>query len=502
MTFRARLALWYSGLLTLILIIFSIVVLAVSRMTILQTIDDLLGDVATSLVRSMQPPDTASDGLAFDSLSHSESLFHEPGLSVQVWRVHQQDEEVVTVLERASDDLVEHHDPLAPTLIHNDHRQYHTITFSNIPMRVVSHPLHTESGDLFAVVQVATPLHAVQESQGQLLVIMFITGAISILVSVGVGKWTARHLLRPVDAIAGAANSIARAEDLSTRLQWDGPNDELGELTAVFNHMMERLDKLFSVQQRFISDVSHELRTPLTAMLGHLEIVERYGTMSGPDAEACHAIHAEANRMSHLVQDLLFLTRADAGKLELRFKPMSLDEVAMSVHEKMLSQDSEHDLSFVVKRMDAVQIDGDEHYIEILLTHLMTNAVKFTPPGGTITLQVYEDEGYGYVEVHDTGVGIPQEAVPHIFDRFYQVDDARTSIDDEEEDGAGLGLSIARWIVEQHFGTIQVISRVGAGSVFQVRLPVTHDPPPPSGRNDENTPKCAFLSVWRNTGSS
>jgi signal transduction histidine kinase len=275
--------------------------------------------------------------------------------------------------------------------------------------------------------------------------------------------WLSRKALRPIEGITEAASKIAQTDDLSTRLEWDGPMDELGRLTKVFNGMMERLQDLFSVQQRFVADVSHELRTPLTAIRGNLDLIKRYGV----DAESLEAIESEAERMSRMVSDLLLLARADYGGLTLELEPLDLDTVVIEAHQQAKILAKDRDLVINIDHFEPVRIEGHADRMKQLLLNLLGNAIKFTPDGGRITLSLRQSGGKAILRVKDTGIGIGAEDIKHIFDRFYQVDKSRF----RTGDSSGLGLAIAKWIVEAHHGTIGVESELGKGSTFIVEIP-------------------------------
>jgi signal transduction histidine kinase len=242
--------------------------------------------------------------------------------------------------------------------------------------------------------------------------------------------------------------------------------DELGKLVSVFNHMMERLQQLFSVQQRFVADVSHELRTPLTAIRGNIELMKRYGA----DAESLEAIDGETARMSRMVEDLLLLARADYGGLTLDLYAVDLDTVISEIYQQTQILARNHGVQLKMARFEPVRVRGNTDRLKQLILNLVNNAIKYTPEGGTVSLSLYQREGQAVLEVTDTGIGIDKEHLARIFDRFFQADPSRTATDGMS--GAGLGLSIAQWIAEAHEGSISVESEVGRGSTFTFTMPL------------------------------
>lgn len=468
MTLRTRLALWYSGLLMVVIIIFSIVVITVSRVTLLQTVDQILTGLISNVRHSIDPvpvDDSDTDG-AVELVYQSEELFHAPGVSVQIWRTHEGGVTLDTpVLDRNSVDIEGMQKSLDPNYIPGDNPVINSIMVNEIPERVISQVFHTSDGVPIGIIQVATPLSAVASANDQLLVITLVTAIICMGVSIGLGKWLSTHLLKPIDTIKSAAANVAKAEDLTNRILWNGPEDELGQLANSFNHMMGRLESVFQVQQDFIRDVSHELRTPLTSIIGHLELIDKYGV----DKDSLDALQRESERMSRMVNDLLLLTRADSGDLPVDLYPVDLDYIVLEVFEQTLVLAKDRKLNIELKRIEPVRINGNSDRIRQLMLNLISNAIKFTTDDGSISISIYADKANAVIEIADTGIGINEEDLKRIFDRFFQADAAR--VHHGESDGAGLGLSIARWIVDIHKGQIDVQSKVGEGTTFSIRFP-------------------------------
>jgi len=288
----------------------------------------------------------------------------------------------------------------------------------------------------------------------------------AILASMALGMWVSDRLIRPIERITHTAASIVNANDLSTRISYDGPMDEIGHLAEVFNQTMARLEQLFSVQQRFVGDVSHELRTPLTSILGNLELMKRYGY----DQESLEAVYREADRMRRMVNDLLLLARADNGELKVVRQSMMLDALVLEVYEEAHVLAAKRQLKILLGKLEDLPIEGDADRLKQLLLNLVNNAIKFTPDGGTIKLEAYQQAGRALLVVSDTGIGISEADQKRIYDRFFQADHSR--VHREGHDGAGLGLSIVRWIVQAHDGQIQVNSALGQGTTFTVSLPL------------------------------
>jgi signal transduction histidine kinase len=271
-------------------------------------------------------------------------------------------------------------------------------------------------------------------------------------------------MLKPIDDLTIAAENVVRANDLTTRLSRDGlPDDELGKLVTVFNSMMERLQQLFGVQQRFVADISHELRTPLTSIKGNVEILQLYG----PDDVSLDAIASEADRMHRLVNDLLLLARADYGGLTIDMFTVELDSLVMEVFNQARTLAKVKNISVSLAHLEPLQINGNSDRLKQTLLNLVDNAIKFTDEGGKLIISLMRRGDYASIEVTDTGIGMTAEELKRIFDRFYQSDPARTY----NGAGFGLGLSIAEWIIKAHGGRIEVESEPGKGTKFCVNLP-------------------------------
>ena len=278
--------------------------------------------------------------------------------------------------------------------------------------------------------------------------------------------------LRPLVEMERVSARIA-AGALSLRLTEPAARDEIGRLARAFNSMVARLEAAFARQKRFVADVSHELRTPLTGLGGSLEIL-LFGA-ANDDEEATHhlmsGMYAEVERMQRLVVDLLALTRLDEGRLKLRLTTVEVSPLLADICAQMQSQVHGQSLTYQVPPgLPALRGDADQ--LHRVLLNIVENALKFTPAGGCVELRAAnEEQGWVRLEIQDTGAGIPPEALPHVFERFYRADPSRTH-QSSQIGGSGLGLSLARELVEAHGGTIAISSRVGQGTTVTLWLPV------------------------------
>lgn len=466
MSIRTKLILWYSGLLTAIIIVFGVAVYGVTRWALLSTIDNTL---ETSIVQVLENSRASAIGqfgppgqvtVALPQLD----AFALSGVLVQVWDLSGGSPQLVT----ASSNVDDYREPMDDTALQKalpaeaPRSIYSTIYKNAYEWRVLTHTL--DIWGLRIAFQVSMSSQPVAQASKVLVVIMAGGGVMGVMASVALGFWLSSRALKPINKITGAAARIAAADDLKTRLAWSGPMDELGRLTSVFNQMMQRLEHLFSVQQRFVADVSHELRTPLTAIRGNLDIIKRYGM----DKDSLDAIESETDRMTRLVADLLLLARADYGGLTLELEPLDADTIVSEVYREARVLAKAHDIRVQILDFEPVRVNGNADRIKQLMLNLVSNALKFTPEGGTITLNIRLEDYDCVLEVGDTGIGISPEDQARIFDRFYQADESRAR---KTGEGAGLGLSIAKWIVDAHRGTISVRSEVGKGTTFVIKIP-------------------------------
>ncbi len=281
------------------------------------------------------------------------------------------------------------------------------------------------------------------------------------------GGWAiAGGALRPIAHMTDTAGTITHSRDLSHRIPTPQHHDELGRLAATFNAMLASIETAYGAQQRFVSDASHELRAPLTAIQGNLELLRRHPEMPVVDRdEALAEVEREANRLTRLVADLLALARADAG-VTLQRRPVDLDTVVLDTFRTARQLATGQELA--LEPFEPVQVAGDEDRLKQLVLILIDNALKYTPAGGRVTLGLRRHDATAEILVCDSGVGIAQDDLGHVFERFYRADPARG----RDPGGTGLGLPIARWIARQHGGDVTLESEPGQGTAAIIRLPV------------------------------
>jgi len=327
------------------------------------------------------------------------------------------------------------------------------------------------------LLQVGRSLATVHTLVGRLRFFIALVGTATVILAALLGWWLARTALRPIDRITKTAEAIEISSDLSRRIEYDGPADELGRLVHTLNAMLARLETMYhqlqqsnELQRRFVSDASHELRTPLTTIRGNAELLLK---MQDRDpvltAEALNDITDEARRLTRLVEDLLVLTRADAGFVPEK-ETVLMTELLQGVVRKACFLADKQAFVFEEHYPPQAQVQVNRDNFSQLMYILLDNAFKYSPPGGTVVLSVLlTNPGWVEISLTDRGPGLTSGDEHRIFDRFYRSESTRG------KEGSGLGLSIARWIVDRHGGSISAANRPEGGSVFTVRLPLYNE---------------------------
>ncbi|MDP4090939.1 MAG: ATP-binding protein [Bacillota bacterium] len=295
-----------------------------------------------------------------------------------------------------------------------------------------------------------------------------IVSALNILIIITSGiklSRTSRKMLKPIDNMTNTAKSISISA-LDKRLDVVQSHDELKDLAETFNDMLDRIEKSYEQQNQFVSDASHELRTPIAVIQGYANMLNRWGKDDKAVLEeSINAIKSEAENMKELVEKLLFLARADKNTQKIEKDEFPLNGLIDEIMRETRMIDSKH--MFLCDRNDEVIIDADRTLIKQALRIFIDNSIKYTPENGLIKLNSINNGSGIILIIQDNGIGIPKEDLPHIFDRFYRCDKART----RQMGGTGLGLSIAKWIIGRHNGNIQVESGLNLGTKIIIYLP-------------------------------
>ena len=317
------------------------------------------------------------------------------------------------------------------------------------------------------LVEVGTSADPVDNLVRHLALLLGVGLPIVVLVAAGGGYVLVGGALRHVDRIAGKAELITQ-HNLSERLPVARTGDELERLAESLNRMITRLDDAFQNSKRFIADASHELRTPLTILRGELENLVQDSRVRGELADRLGSLLEEVERLSKIVDRLLALSRLDAGEGQSEWVRFNLATVVAATAEQMTLLAEDKHISITCEADCPAAVDGDRARLKQVVVNLLDNAIKYTPEGGAVHLRVAVVGHQAVLEVTDTGIGIPEVALPYVCDRFFRVDPSRS----RQPDGAGLGLAIVRSICSAHAGAVEVESALGRGSRFRIKLPL------------------------------
>jgi heavy metal sensor kinase len=339
-------------------------------------------------------------------------------------------------------------------------------------LRAIYYPLRDTTGAHLVAI-VAVPTRPIDVSLDLLLGVLLT----ALLVGGAGAAWgasrLATRLTQPLDAIAGAARAIG-GDDLGARIPDPSPDAELRALTSVLNDALGRLQAALAVQRRLVADASHELRTPLTNLRGTVEVALRYPRAAADYRQTLEACGTEIERLCRLVDDLLVLSRADAGQLAMDCTRCDLAALAAAAVHAHGARAEQAGVRLTLDAPLAVPIHGDADRLRGVLDNLLDNALRFAPRGTPVTVAARRDVGRALLSVRDRGPGLTTAQQAHVFERFYRADPARQ----RNAGGAGLGLAIAKAIAEAHGGRLTLDSRPGVGATFSLDLPLAGDAPP------------------------
>jgi heavy metal sensor kinase len=348
-----------------------------------------------------------------------------------------------------------------------------------IPVRYYTRQVRADNVPV-ALIIVAAPTAGVILTPQRLLPGMLLTAPLIIALASLFVYVLVDRTLQPVDAIVEEVEAISDGRSLHRRLGEPTTKDELARLTDTLNAMLARLERSFASLRRFTADASHELKTPLTVLRSGIERAITHPKAPPEVMAVLEETLVEVNRMAELVDALLTLARADEGRAPLHLEPMELEDILSEVSETASILGEQANVSVSVKVPPRpFKIAVDRSRIRQLLMNLLSNAIKYTPRGGSVAIDCSQTNGQVVLSVRDTGVGIAPGDLPHVFDRFWRADQARSRTG--QRPGVGLGLAISKWIVEAHGGTITVQSRPGRGTTFTVTLPTGSEALAPPG---------------------
>jgi two-component system, OmpR family, heavy metal sensor histidine kinase CusS len=458
LTIRWRLTLWYGIVLTATLVVFSVAVNVLMRHHLLALTDAGLAEELVELkdeIGRAKSMTRLSEELRLRFGKHSgyeflitdaagRIVFQSDQFPAGAWRPE--------TIPGSSSRLI------------YENRNLDGMGYSRVVSRAVSGPAGA------VVIRAAISLAPNEQAMRELVAVLLSIGPLALTGTLGGGYWLARKALAPVDRMAATAAEITSSR-LDRRLATPDSHDELGRLATTFNDMIARLQRSFEEVRRFTADAAHELRTPLALMRTEAEVALRSPRSPEQDSRVLENLLEEIDRLTRLIAQLLFLCREDAGVATGDRQPVRLDEVIREVADHVQVAALEKGLCLKLDDPASCRVLGDADRLRQLVFNLLDNAIKYTPAGGTITVRGESPNGYAKLIVADTGVGIPPDHLPHVFDRFYRVDPSRS----DETEGAGLGLSICRSIAEAHGGGVQIESATTLGTRVTLVLPVFKD---------------------------
>lgn len=466
---RVRLTLWYVAVLALVLAAFSVGLYILIGRSLYDDLDDDLNlsvkTVEIKFVRELSDgkPEKMAALRAIDELSTREAaaVFDSSGTLIAEQPAQGDIHARLPPLERIPDK-----DIYLET-------QTQRIAGKEITRRAGAQRVFATAQSTPYILVVSDSFDLVTDGLGTIRDLLYIAVPGALLIS-GMGGWfLTRRSLASVVQMSERARRIS-AENIDERLPVANPRDELGRLASTFNELLARLDGSFEQQRRFMADASHELRTPLSVMRTATDVtLELESRTEGEYRDALRIIDEQARRLTRIVEDMFTLARADVGRQTLRASDFYLDELIWEAARAGEVLGARQRIAINVAPTSETPFRGDEGLLRQMLLNLLDNAVKHTPAGGSINVSLTREDAHHTIIVSDTGTGIPAEAQLHIFERFYRVDKARSRAEavHAASSGAGLGLSIARWIAEAHGGHLHLKHSGEGGSVFVASLP-------------------------------
>jgi heavy metal sensor kinase len=458
---RARLTIWYSVVLGLILLLTGTLVVLKVQVNLRNETDRALRLAASEITVDYHVLGSESEfrdvtDTSLGGLPAAESAAQLVTASGTI------EEQAGTPLGARSRPLADHR-AIAQAL--TGRQVYATTSLRGASYRVLAVPFRKDAAP--EVLIVATSLARAQGAVHRLLGTLLGAGVVGILLAAGSGWWLARRALQPVARMTEQAGMIGAGDGFTERIQVPKAADELRRLAQTLNGMLARLEHAVTQQRRFVADVSHELRTPLTVMRSEIDVSLAPGTLSQDARDVLESTREEAERMTGIVENLLTLARIDEDEgLHLIRQPCDLREIAQATARELRPIAGQHGITIRVDESKG-PVEADPERLEQVVRNLLDNAIRYSPPGGTVIVEITNGDGQAELAVRDEGPGIDPTDLEHVFQRFYQGEPPRHSTGT----GSGLGLAICREIAEAHGGGMSATSTVGKGSTFRLTLP-------------------------------
>ena len=485
---RFKTTLLYSSILFIILAGYNSVLFFSIDRILVRSIDDKLKIKAEEISHIFQAYEKIDDiasqprGLLEDLL-HGGRLVPSRRLIVDdIWRANFETlklkEDYINILNIEGNPLL-YSQNMTDEVFHLLYQQFHystqkvyirNVSNESFRLRVINFP-YAYKGTLTLIIQVATPIAATYQFLNKLALIILTVSLIILLSTSFLGVFFAKRILKPVVSVTETADNISH-KDLSIRIQLKESDLEMQRLIHSFNSMIDRLEKSFKHVNEFNAHVAHELKTPLAVIRGELELAVDQIDETVMDKKILEDCLEEIDQMIRIVKDLLLIARVDYNPQILKFEDLEINGFLSEIleHTKILASDKQINV-IMDKTPKGLFVSGDKVHLRRLFLNIIINAIKFTPPMGTIRISIQKDRHFLNVGIEDSGEGIAREFLPKIFDKFFHIDKDETT----SEIGSGLGLSIALSIAKAHQGDITVTSELGKGSKFVVTLPLTDD---------------------------
>jgi two-component system, OmpR family, sensor kinase len=462
MSLRARLTLFYSAVLCVMLAVFGVLFYHALGLFVEQSLTSELHD-QVAFLRNYARVNNGQLQLVYDPSDRQQAyLIHVATRYYQVFRLPAGD----LVVQSEELDLLGVRPTPEQARSMADEKNYTDVVLPSERLRFQNSVIPAGDGATSFLVRVGIPLSPADAARRGFLRSLLFMVPLGVMFAALVGWQLTKRALRPMKSLAAATRNI-NIQNLQQRLPVWGAGDEVDDVAQAFNDTLARLENSVEQMKQFTASISHELRTPLTALRGEAEValleahsVEEYQHVLASQLE-------EFDKLTQMVNQLLILARAEAGEIHWTEQSVDISALATSLAEQMEPIAAAREIHLQAQINSGIIVCGDSNWLERLILNLLDNAIKFTGGGGKVLLQITSESGQAVMRLEDTGVGIPAEAIPHVFERFFRAEPSRS----KNVEGVGLGLALAKWIVEQHHGTIEVESQPDMGSCFTVRLP-------------------------------
>jgi len=468
---RGRLTLWYALVLALVFLVSDFVLYEGFKLSLLDTIDHSLLTAAEEAEATINefPPEKWKE-----HIRQVERGFVVNRLFIQLLEIGKDEEPLRLVtksgvlfgnisLRELWGRMVESYTQDGNRIIYMDVNEN---TPGSHPMRLILYPTRSQNGGKY-LFQVGTSLKKMTHTLNKFFFILIISAPVLLFMSVLGGYLILTRALHPVELVVQTARKIT-TEDLSLRIPTQNRKDEIGRLITTLNQMISRLEHSVSQIKQFSTDASHDLKTPLTVIRGEIDIALRKLRSPEDYQHTLISVHEEARKLEKVIDNLLFLSRLDVPDHRNHFEWVRLDEILLDVFEKTGRLAAQKQIAFVLTEADSASVKGDAVMLNRMVLNLLDNAIKYTPEGKKIEMAVEINDHHALLTVQDTGIGIPGECLPFIFDRFYRVDKSRSQM----TGGSGLGLSIVKKIADLHHAKVKISSTLNTGTTVRVLFPL------------------------------